>query len=126
MLSINGLHNFNILSPLIFLGSMRRVSGSLSGWQKALDSAYYKLTLILAGIPNKTKAIGFCSALNTNNPAKMSTEPNKEESDKKNTEKVEVKIVPEGTFGGTIEKPILYKEGEPIPEDTGDQGGGQN
>jgi hypothetical protein len=56
----------------------------------------------------------------------MSTEPNKEESVKKNTEDVEVKIVPEGTFGGTVEKPILYKEGEPVPEDTGDQGGGQN
>jgi len=42
------------------------------------------------------------------------------------TEDVEVKTVPEGTFGGTIEKPIIVKEGEPIPEDTGDQGGGQN
>ena len=57
---------------------------------------------------------------------KMSTEPQKEESDEKRTEDVEVKIVPEGTFGGTIEKPIIVKEGEPIPEDTGDQGGGQN
>ena len=55
--------------------------------------------------------------------AKMSTEPQKEESDEKRTEDVEVKIVPEGTFGGTIEKPIIVKEGEPIPEDTGDQGG---
>jgi len=34
--------------------------------------------------------------------------------------------VPEGTFAGTIEKPVLVKEGQPIPEDTGDQGGGQN
>ena len=58
--------------------------------------------------------------------AKMSTEPKKEESDKKNTENIEVKIVPEGTFAGTIEKPILVKEGEPIPDNTGDQGGGQN
>jgi hypothetical protein len=56
----------------------------------------------------------------------MSTEPKKEESDKKNPEDVEVKIVPEGTFAGTIKKPILVKEGEQIPEDTGDQGGGQN
>ena len=56
----------------------------------------------------------------------MSTEPKKEEADKKNTEDVEVKLVPEGTFGGTIEKPILVKEGQEIPEDTGDQGGGQN
>jgi hypothetical protein len=56
----------------------------------------------------------------------MSTEPNKEESDKKKTEDVEVKIVPEGTFGGTIDKPMLVKEGEAVPEDTGEQGGGQN
>jgi hypothetical protein len=56
----------------------------------------------------------------------MSTEPRKEESDKKNTEDVEVKIVPEGTFAGAIDKPVLVKKGEPIPEDTGEQGGGQN
>ena len=56
----------------------------------------------------------------------MSTEPKKEESDEKNAEDVEVKMVPEGTFGGTIEKPILVKEGEPIPDDTGEQGGGQD
>jgi hypothetical protein len=56
----------------------------------------------------------------------MSTEPNKEESDKKNTEDVKVKIVPEGTFGGTIDKPMIVKEGETVPEDTGEQGGGQN
>ena len=95
-------------------------------WQKALDSAYYKLTLRLAGIPSNASAIGFCSAVNTNTPAKMSTEPNKEESDKTNTEDVEVKIVPEGTFGGTIDKPMIVKEGETVPEDTGEQGGGQN
>jgi hypothetical protein len=58
--------------------------------------------------------------------AKMSTNQKKEESDKQETEDVEVKIVPEGTFAGTIEKPILVKEGEPQPKDTGDQGGGQN
>ena len=56
----------------------------------------------------------------------MSTESKKEESDNKNTEDVEVKIVPEGTFAGTIEKPILVEEGEPIPENTGEQGGGQD
>jgi hypothetical protein len=56
----------------------------------------------------------------------MNTEPEKEDSDKKSEEDVEVKFVPEGTFGGTIEKPIEYKKGEPVPEDTGDQGGGQN
>jgi hypothetical protein len=38
-------------------------------WQKALDSAYYKLTLRLAGIPSNASAIGFCSAVNTNNPS---------------------------------------------------------
>jgi len=52
----------------------------------------------------------------------MSTEPKKEESDKQKTEDVEVKMVPEGTFAGTIQKPILVKDGEPIPEDTADQG----
>lgn len=56
----------------------------------------------------------------------MSTNPKKEESDNQKTEDVEIKMVPEGTFAGTREKPILVKGGEPQPEDTGDQGGGQN
>ena len=56
----------------------------------------------------------------------MSTEPEEEKRDKKNTEDIEVRMVPEGTFAGTIEKPILVKDGEPIPENTGDEGGGQN
>ena len=56
----------------------------------------------------------------------MSTEPDKEESEKKSTEDVDVKFVPEGTFGGSIEKPVIVKKGEKVPEDTGDQGGGQN
>ena len=56
----------------------------------------------------------------------MSANPKKEESDKQKTEDVEIKVVPEGTFAGTREKPILVKEGEPDPEDTADQGGGQN
>ncbi len=55
----------------------------------------------------------------------MSTEPEKEESEKKSTEE-EVKFVPEGTFGGSIEKPMIVKKGKQVPEDTGDQGGGQN
>ena len=38
----------------------------------------------------------------------------------------EVKIVPEGTFAGHIDKPELVIKGEVVPEDTGDQGGGQN
>ena len=56
----------------------------------------------------------------------MSANQKKEESDKQKPEDVEIEIVPEGTFAGTIEKPVLIKEGEPQPEDTGDQGGGQN
>jgi hypothetical protein len=55
----------------------------------------------------------------------MSTEPKREQSDKRNTEDIEVKIVPEGTFAGTTEKPILIEEGKPIPGNTGDEGGGQ-
>ena len=61
-----------------------------------------------------------------NGEPKMSTESKEPEPDKDKTEEREVKIVPEGTFAGTIEKPILVEEGKPIPEDTGDQGGGQN
>ena len=53
---------------------------------------------------------------------KMSAEPEKESAENK----PEIKIVPEGTFAGHIDKPELVKEGEVIPEDTGDQGGGQN
>jgi hypothetical protein len=61
------------------------------------------------------------------NPAKMNTNPKEEESDKQKNEDVEIKIVPEGTFAGTKEKPILVKEGKPQPgQDTADQGGGQN
>ena len=52
----------------------------------------------------------------------MSAEPEKESAENK----PEIKIVPEGTFAGHIDKPELVKEGEVIPEDTGDQGGGQN
>jgi hypothetical protein len=55
----------------------------------------------------------------------MTTNPKKEKSDKQKTEEVEINIVPKGTFAGTREKPILVKKGKPIPEDTGDQGGGQ-
>ena len=70
------------------------------------------------------EAIGFLLCCETPTPAKMSTNPKKEESDR--TEDVEIKIVPEGTFAGTKEKPILVKKGKPEPEDTADQGGGQN
>jgi hypothetical protein len=56
----------------------------------------------------------------------MSTESTEETVDKKNTENIAVRMVPEGTFAGTIEKPMLVKDGEPVPENTGDEGGGQN
>jgi hypothetical protein len=55
----------------------------------------------------------------------MNTTVKKEESDRKKAE-VKVKLVPKGTFAGTRWKPIVVKGGHPQPEDTGDQGGGQN
>jgi hypothetical protein len=54
----------------------------------------------------------------------MSTEPIKPESDRYVSKDDEV--VPEGTFAGTQKKPVEVKEGEPVPDDTGDQGAGQN
>jgi len=55
----------------------------------------------------------------------MRTTPEKESAENK-PEEYEIKIVPEGTFAGHIDKPEIVKKGEVIPEDTGDQGGGQN
>jgi hypothetical protein len=55
----------------------------------------------------------------------MSAEPEKEPTENKR-EDVEVKIVPEGTFAGHIDKPEIVNKGEVLPGDTGDQGGGQN
>ena len=55
----------------------------------------------------------------------MSTEP--EEASEENPEKKgKIQRVPEGTFAGTRKKPVEVKEGEPVPDDTGDQGAGQN
>ena len=54
----------------------------------------------------------------------MSAEQEKESSENK-PQDYEVKIVPEGTFAGHIDKPELVIKGEVVPEDTGDQGGGQ-
>jgi hypothetical protein len=34
--------------------------------------------------------------------------------------------IPIGTFSGTIEQLLLVRNGEIVPSDTGDQGGGQN
>jgi hypothetical protein len=56
---------------------------------------------------------------------KMSAEKEKESSENK-PQDCEIKIVPEGTFAGHIDKPELVIKGEVVPEDTGDQGGGQN
>jgi hypothetical protein len=54
----------------------------------------------------------------------MSEKPENQSAQKKG-EDVEIRIIPEGTFGGHIDKPELVKGGKVIPEDTGDQGGGQ-
>jgi hypothetical protein len=58
--------------------------------------------------------------------SKMSTEPTKPESDHFVSEHDEIEVVPEGTFAGTRKKPVEVKEGEPVPDDSGDQGAGQN
>jgi hypothetical protein len=55
----------------------------------------------------------------------MSDKPESESAEKKGDD-IEIRIVPEGTFAGQIDKPELVKGGEVIPENTGDQGGGQN
>ena len=67
----------------------------------------------------------FAPLRNAQKMSKMITNKKKEESEKRETKDVEVEIVPEGTFAGTKEKPVLVKEGERKEEDTGDQGGGQ-
>jgi hypothetical protein len=54
------------------------------------------------------------------------TEPTKPESDRSVSKDDEIEVVPEGTFAGTRKKPVEVKEGEPVPDDTGDQGAGQN
>jgi len=33
---------------------------------------------------------------------------------------------PVGSFAGTLERIIRIRDGQPVPADTGDQGGGQN
>jgi hypothetical protein len=55
----------------------------------------------------------------------MSTGLIEERVDKTNTEDVEVRIPPEETLVGGIEKPILVKKGTPIPGNNGNKGGGQ-
>jgi len=58
----------------------------------------------------------------------MSTEPKKPESEPsiREDDAIEIETVPEGTFAGSREKPVEVKDGERVPDDTGDQGGGQN
>jgi hypothetical protein len=34
--------------------------------------------------------------------------------------------IPIGSFAGTLERIIRIRDGQPVPADTGDQGGGQN
>jgi hypothetical protein len=55
----------------------------------------------------------------------MSTES--EEASEKNPEKKEkIERVSEGTFGGTRDRLSDVEGDEPVPDDTGDQGHGQN
>ena len=54
----------------------------------------------------------------------MITEP--EETSKENPEKDKIEPVPEGTFGGTRDRLSEVEGDEPVPDDTGDQGHGQN
>jgi hypothetical protein len=37
-----------------------------------------------------------------------------------------LRSIPVGTFAGTIGQLVLVRNGEMVPSDTGDQGGGQN
>jgi hypothetical protein len=34
--------------------------------------------------------------------------------------------MPIGTYAGTLERIVRIRDGQPVPADTGDQGGGQN
>jgi hypothetical protein len=55
----------------------------------------------------------------------MSTDP--EETNQPDPEKQDkIERVPEGTFAGTRERLSQVEDDEPEPDDTGDQGHGQN
>jgi hypothetical protein len=55
----------------------------------------------------------------------MSIDP--EEADQESPEKeIEIDRFPEGTFGDTPERPSEVEGDEPVADDTGDQGHGQN
>jgi len=62
-----------------------------------------------------------------NHGNEMSTEPEETETNAENLEREdEVERVPEGTFGGTRER-LREVEGDELgPDNTGDQGHGQN
>jgi len=47
-------------------------------------------------------------------------------SDLRNSEGLAFKLIPLGSFSGTIERLVLVRNGEIVPSDAGDQGGGQN
>jgi hypothetical protein len=47
-------------------------------------------------------------------------------SDFQTNEGLAFQPIPIGTFAGTIEQLVLVRNGEIVPSDTGDQGGGQN
>jgi hypothetical protein len=55
----------------------------------------------------------------------MSTEP-EEASEKSSDRKDKIEPIPEGTFGGTRERLREMEDDETVPDDTGDQGHGQN
>ena len=46
--------------------------------------------------------------------------------DSRKNDELAFKRTPIGTFAGTIEQLFLVRNGEIVPSDTGDQGGGQN
>jgi hypothetical protein len=57
----------------------------------------------------------------------MSTEPEETETNAENLEREDkIERVPEGTFGSTRQKLIEVEGDEPVPDDTGNEGHGQN
>ena len=57
----------------------------------------------------------------------MRTEPEETETNAENLEREDkIERVPEGTFGGTRDRLSEVEGDEPVPDDTGDQGHGQN
>jgi hypothetical protein len=68
---------------------------------------------------------GFPARTSLNKRNEMNIEP--EETGEENPEKeIKVERVPEPMFGGTRERLSEVTDDRPAPDDTGDQGGGQN